>query len=364
MERGKKMKRAYVRRAAVLRLAVASALALAFVLALTGCEGPTGPTGRSGESGTAQCFTCHSEDSGLLAIEVQYENSVHATGGNFERNTPPCSGCHTHEGFLARLATGSPGTATNPSPVHCFTCHQPHTSGNFNLRTEVPVSLAMGGVFNMGRGNLCANCHQALVPSPLVAAAPDSTRITSSRWGPHHGTQADLLSGSGGYEFAGFEYENSPHTITATNGCVACHMAAPYGSQAGGHQMGLTYVYHEEEEELLGGCNVRDCHYGAVTSFNYRQAQDEIERLLEGLEFVLQTRGILDTSGAPAPGKYSEAEAGALYNFLFIEEDRSLGIHNTDYAAALLEASIAKLQAGASLRYNRFGSREVRRFTR
>ncbi len=227
-------------------------LSLGVVLALAGCEGPTGPEGPGGDTGTAQCMQCHSENSGLLAIEAQYENSLHNLGPDFERNTPPCSGCHTHEGFLARLATGDPGTPPNPSTIHCFTCHEPHTNGNFNLRTQAPVTLMVGGaVFDHGHGNLCANCHQARVPSPTIKAAPDSTNITSNRWGPHHSMQGNMLAGSGGHEFAGFEYQDSPHTIAATNGCPSCHMAPPFGAQAGGHSMNLIYDFHGEDVDLV-----------------------------------------------------------------------------------------------------------------
>jgi len=339
-------------------------LAVAAVLALAGCEGPTGPEGPEGDSGTLECMQCHSENSVLLAIEGQYENSVHNKGIDFERNTPPCSGCHTHEGFLARLATGDPGTIPNPSTIHCFTCHEPHTNGNFNLRTQAPVTLQLGGTFNMGHGNLCANCHQGRVYNPTVKAAPDSTNITSSRWGPHHSMQADMLAGSGGYEFSGFDYPNSPHTVAVTNGCPSCHMAPPFGGQAGGHSMNMTYEYHGAEEELVSGCNAENCHYGAVEDFSYAGAQAEVELLMEDLHAVLLGRGLIDADGLAVPGKRTEAEAGAILNFLFVEGDRSVGIHNTAYAAALLESSLSELGATASPSEAFIARSEVKRFMR
>ena len=343
----------------------AAVFALGVIMALAGCEGPTGPEGPEGESGTEECFQCHSENSGLLAIEAQYENSVHDKGLDFERNTPPCSGCHTHEGFLARLATGDPGTPANPSTIHCFTCHEPHTNGNFNLRTQSPVSLMLGGTFDRGHGNLCANCHQARVPSPRIAAAPDSTTITSTRWGPHHSNQSNMLAGAGGYEFAGYEYEDSPHTVAVINGCPSCHMATPLGARAGGHSMNLAYDDEGDEADLVTGCNAEDCHYGAVEDFSYAGAQAEVELLLEDLHSILLARGIIDdVDGLPVKGKYSEAEAGALFNFLFVEEDRSKGIHNTDYAVALLESALAKLGVTALPSENFIARNEVRRFFR
>ena len=59
--------------------------------------------------------------------------------------------------------------------------------------------------------------------------------ITSSHWGPHHGPQASMLAGAGGFEFDGYSYPSSPHTGLVADGCVACHMAAPQGNYAGGH---------------------------------------------------------------------------------------------------------------------------------
>ncbi len=318
-------------------------LVLPVLAIVAGCEGPTGPRGTPGESGSAECFGCHFENSELLAIESQWAASVHATGGNFERSTSSCAGCHTHEGFLERLAIGSSGDITSPSPIHCFTCHEPHTSGDFHLRTRTAVTLITGGIFDMGDGNLCANCHQARQHSPLIAAAPESTTITSSRYGPHHGPQANMLTGNGGYEFSGYTYGDSPHTRVATNGCPSCHMADPYGNQAGGHTMNMEYEYHEEETHNIAGCNVEECHRGAVKDFDYHFAQTEVGALMEDLETELQSRGLITASGSVVAGRYTEAEAGAIFNYKFIEEDRSHGIHNTQYAKALLYASLAKL---------------------
>jgi hypothetical protein len=174
-----------------------------------------------------------------------------------------------------------------------------------------------------------------------------------------------MLAGTGGYEFAGFEYENSPHTVAVINGCPSCHMATPVGAKAGGHSMNLTYDDNGEEADLVTGCNAEDCHYGAIEDFSVGGVQAEVELLMEDLHSILVARGILDAmDGLPVEGKYSEAEAGALYNFLFVEGDRSDGIHNTDYAVALLESSLAKLGATAPLSENFIARNEVRRFFR
>ena len=138
------------------------------MLLLSGCSGKRG---LQGESGTAECIQCHSDNTTIMAIDGQWRNSVHATGANFERNTSPCSGCHTSEGFVTRMGGADPGTPPNPSPVGCFACHEPHTNKNFNLRTTAAVTMEMGNAtYDRGLSNLCANCHHARALSPALPA--------------------------------------------------------------------------------------------------------------------------------------------------------------------------------------------------
>jgi hypothetical protein len=82
------------------------------------------------------CFTCHSdENTRLVDAEQQWNNSRHASGSTLNENDSSCKGCHTSEGFIAR-ATGvtPPDVIENPTAIHCFTCHAPHTNGDFRLR--------------------------------------------------------------------------------------------------------------------------------------------------------------------------------------------------------------------------------------
>jgi hypothetical protein len=343
---------------------------LASLMLLVGCEGETGPAGPAGDSGTAGCVTCHSDDTDIVARTIQWENSTHATGGTYERNSSSCSECHTSEGFVANLETGSPGSPTNPSPVGCFTCHAPHTEGDFSLRTTSPVTLDwVGGtdVFDYEEANLCAHCHHARELDPLVTA---TTVIDDLRWGPHHGPQANLLAGEGAYEFSKTAaYSNSAHTTAVDNGCVACHMADPFGGQAGGHQFGVTYEYHGDEEPLISGCDVVGCHKDAAwleeDGFNRTASgdwdgdteiegvQDEIAGLMDLLRAELFTRGIIDVDdyvvagdgegGDPPPLSLTAAEAGALLNFRYILEDGSHGFHNPAYARDMLQAALDNL---------------------
>lgn len=326
------------------KLSVALSIAAVAMLLLSGCSGKRG---LQGESGTAECVQCHSDNTTIMAIDGQWNNSVHATGGNFARNTPPCSGCHTSEGFIALTGGATdPGTPANPSPVGCFACHEPHTNKNFNLRTTAPVTLEIGGgTYDRGLSNLCASCHHARTLSPALSA---SVTLTSNRWGPHHGPQADILNGSGAYVFAGQTYRNSPHKTVVTDGCPTCHMAAPYGTQAGGHTMHMTYDNHGTTTDLVAGCNNSSCHSG-LANFDYQGLQDTVAAYTATLRSALVSASLLDDASdlpkasSSNPLTMTESQAGALYNYLLLEADRSSGVHNSKYVIDALKASIGAL---------------------
>jgi len=325
-------------------LCLLAVVATAGLVIATGCEGPEGP------AGTAECFSCHTENSEIDAIEGQWANSVHATGTNFERNTTPCKDCHTHEGFVEKVSGGDLDE-TNSSNIHCFTCHKPHTDKNFGLRTSTAVSLERGGTFNLGDGNLCANCHQARVPAPDFTAIATGDSIKSPYWGPHHGPQASILAGTGGYEFSSYSpgYNDSPHTSMATGGCPTCHMATPYGAQAGGHTMKMTYEYHGHETGNVAGCNTTTCHgTGGLSDFNYKAVEDSIAANMAALRTKLLAAALIDSTdhvvaSSSSPLGLTQDQAGAVYNYLLLLEDRSNGVHNYKYALALLKASMAAL---------------------
>jgi hypothetical protein len=141
-------------------------------------------------------------------------------------------------------------------------------------------------------------------------------------------------------------------------------MAAPFAAKAGGHNMNMTYEFQGSERDLVSGCNAQDCHWGAVTNFNYAGARAEVIPLLELLHTELLNRGIIDAEGLAVPGKYSEAGAGALFNYLYVEDDRSEGIHNTDYSKALLEASLAELGVRTPIALKGVSPKQVKHVSR
>ena len=160
------------------------------------------------------CADCHGSVSKfpLRGVRSQYLTSGHHTLPDASySNGEGCQRCHTNEGFIEYAATGKADpkkTIQNPSEIGCFTCHAPHERGNFSLRKVTPVTLANGVVFDKGKGNLCANCHQARVMPKNEVRARD---ILREPWGAHHGPQSDMLLGTNAYEFPGKAYSKSAH---------------------------------------------------------------------------------------------------------------------------------------------------------
>lgn len=295
------------------------------------------------------CFNCHSDvDTWLIAAEQQWANSKHASGENTNRSYSPCSGCHTSEGFKDRIAGTGAGTYANPTVIHCFTCHAPHSNGDFSLRVTAAQTLTNGVSVDIKAANLCVACHQARRSVDTYVAAQDTVTL-SSHWGPHHSVQADMLFGTNGYEYAGYTYEDLDwHRNLTQDGCLDCHFRVTRNFVVGGHSFNMRAVIadepevgeHQEFTEVLNTGACAACH-GTLPNFNRKGIQDSVMTLADSLKSILITAAVIDSSGHPIDKvKISPDSAGALWNFLMIEEDRSWGVHNSKYMLGLLESAI------------------------
>jgi formate-dependent nitrite reductase cytochrome c552 subunit len=333
---------------------LAISLLVLLIFAGVGCERKI-VNEDAGESQASlnSCFTCHGEDGYILAAQGEWENSVHASGTSVDYTNrgegSDCTRCHDHQGFVDFIETGEINAPyDNVSAIHCFTCHAPHTRGNLSLRTDESYELETGITFDVGSANLCANCHHARgAVNDMVTADAQ----VYNRWGPHHGPQGDLLIASNGYEYDGldYDYENTGHGAN-DDGCIMCHMGNPLvhnGYKIGGHSFNMVNP-GDEEETLVGVC--QECHLSA-DDFDYENIQSDVEDMLADLHDLLVAAGHLNAgTGLPSgtsTNKHTiadEGEAGALWNYLMVEEDRSEGVHNPSYIRDLLESSIEYME--------------------
>ncbi|MBC8468589.1 MAG: hypothetical protein H8D56_03885 [Planctomycetes bacterium] len=279
------------------------------------------------------CTVCHDDTTLITGKQTGLSEAVHGTGEAYVRGTSAgCAGCHSGGAFSAMVAQGlrpDQVEAGDPNPTRqdCRTCHAIHTTNteaDWALETTAPVNLYAfeNVIYDGGKGNLCANCHQ---PRRAIDAADpnDNIAVTSTHWGPHHGPQSAMLLGVGGAgDVAG---KPSFHSRMIADTCVACHI---------GPDMKHTF------EAITSGC--AECH---GEDFDIDGKQAEVEALIVQLGDLLKAKGLLDEAGHPVVGIYPAAQASALWNYIFISiEDGSLGVHNPPYTKALLEAGIAALQ--------------------
>jgi hypothetical protein len=307
-----------------------------------------------------------------------FQNSYYANGGG-------CQPCHTNEGFIEYARTGKEPAASAyinyPSQQGCFTCHDPHGKGDFSLRTAKAVTLADKKVFDGGNGNLCANCHRARVTAAGTVKALAAKDVRSS-FGAHHGPQADILAGTGAYQYPGKSYGSSPHAMIVKDSCVACHMSLPKGRyglspDVGGHSFNVLGEVHEQELANVFAC--LSCHAGikqvpraeifdlkAKADYDNDGTIEPVQAEIQGLLEVFVNKkgtGLLQKTDPPmfrkdaegtfeslsadwvvsTSGQWTAAQIAALYNYKLILEDRSLGVHNATYTIQVLYDTIESL---------------------
>ena len=300
------------------------------------CHGPVQFGVNHGDASTIRpeaevCGSCHQQ-----AHHPYYDEWVMSRHGrsdssdagpfltNLFRTSPSCSGCHTYQGFLefaAEAGAIEPDVQNPPGdaslPLVCAACHEPHGDGigDGYLRIEV--------------AGLCTKCHNPEYP-------PDSAGTVVGQE-VHHST-AYMFEGVGGYEYPGFTYSNSPHTFVATKKCAQCHVymtpfqAGPPEVPAGtGHE----FVPRKQSCAQPGACHAAtiDTSLTEDEIFNYKNRQTEMDSLASVLAGLLATAS---NAGDSASLGFQRAK----FNYDFYEADGSHGVHNTNYARALLQSAI------------------------
>jgi len=359
-------------------LIVLTLAAAALLLSVVGCERKIVGDVQVDETVSDQCFNCHNGQ--LDAMQGEWANSIHASGANVDytsRDGSDCVRCHNQEGFITWVTTGTIlASAGNAKAIGCFSCHNPHENGDLRLRIATPATMVTGAVFDVGPANICARCHQSR-ETPAVITDPYT--ITSSRFGPHHSPQGDLLIASAGYEgFSDFtptatlhkDVIKNPFDPTEVGGCTGCHMGyanTHEGYDVGGHSWNMD---DEAGNSLAANCKTSGCHDAGALAFtnptsgepyDYKLTvgavdwdndgvvegyQTEMEGMLDSLRTLLDLQNIYNPStGLAVTGTYAGDLAGAYWNYALVVDDHSVGIHNWEYTAGLIKASIEYVAA-------------------
>jgi len=322
----------------------------------------------SAEAGA--CAQCHDEPWRHNKTS-EYENSLHAEAiwsgsfatANGKQDLSDCTRCHEAQGFI-NFTKGIPYKAKdaglnagNHVGITCATCHDPHGNGNHASLRTVPASsdtLGNGYAYTVGGlGQTCMSCHKARRDNVSYT----KTKVSSAHWGPHASIQTDVYLGKNAAEFGSAYNTFNPHTALLQNACVDCHMQATTDTgtvtrdRVGGH----SFKMHDAENDFDHTKKCESCH-GPKTKFSEfiakadydgdsktEAVQEEIHGLLHKLRVALPPAGLDSISYQEIGAKNDPNINKAYWNYLLIEEDGSFGMHNTAFAVAVLQQSLAIL---------------------
>lgn len=315
------------------------------IAGIDGIDGVDGADGVDGVNGTASCVACHSE-SHRTPIEASYKLSGHAEGGavGYAGRREDCTRCHSNEGYINYI-TGKPAVAiANPTPVSCTTCHNKHSTFDFEndgqdyaLRNIDPVTLDLTDVtytINYAdASNSCVSCHQPRSKAPIDDDNDGLYLQDNGRFYPHYGGQSTMLEGIQGAIIANGSTAypavgSAAHRTGAS--CTTCHMGTSTDGLAGSHTFKASFT--------SAAC--KTCHTTVPTEVAGLAADMatlhtklvELGLILEDGSTIVQTTTI--------PFKTAQA----LWNYKTVEEDHSHGVHNPKYAKALIKNALEVVQ--------------------
>ncbi len=244
----------------------------------------------------------------------------HLSAGGRVASDPNCAHCHVTQSFIRYVETDGVErvTTSNPLPITCVACHNPHGNGNKAQLREIE-----------GQPIVCGECHTS--EGAIIGDTP------------HH-PQRDVLLGDTGHFFPGVinpgpathgSIENNPDL------CAGCHVVTTPFMREGDleipAQVGHTFKPIPVTNEATGERNFdncADCHQDAGTTLEL--FEDQAHELFEELETALDA--------VPESQRETEAYLGALFNFELLEADASEGVHNPRLTIVLLRSSIEALE--------------------
>ncbi len=327
-----------------------------------GCESCHGPgrdhlgdvtkIGRSLSAGV--CLQCHDAPSHHI-VGTTWLTSDHMSMSKGHVGGTTCYPCHSGSAFVKWLDNkSSPGWSTAEDgmfPITCSVCHDPHGNSNPNeLRTVSFDSLNNGYVpaaGDGGKGQLCMNCHRSRYNVAKKVTNKGPYYGFADHYGPHGNPQADMFFGQNAYQYGDPNLTGLRTHASVEDACVTCHMA--------------NGLHSWKMEDTTGGLHdvttaCQSCH-GPITSFDDIKAAydydgngviEGVQTEVQGLLAKLKARLPIDvTTGEPTTAlkdsllvKNHPEYVQGIYDYYFVVNDGSFGVHNTKYAVALLQKAL------------------------
>jgi hypothetical protein len=342
------------------------------------CHGPGSQHPGSPNLDAATCAPCHQENNSDNFRVGQWQSSPHFNTDNaavygHAGNNSCAAQCHSPQGFVDRTKGLTP-VAGPIGKTTCSVCHDPHNAQEFpggahqvrvyDTVTLGDTTLASGTVQLTGQGSsaVCMSCHNGRA-LPMQVSNGQPVYMTGL---PHESTATEVLAGVGGVNY-GQTIRNSPHTQAAA--CTTCHMFQlssvddPNYNLVGSHTFSM--VNTQDGTDNLAACNqchkaprpVGDFDFVAIGAGDYDGdgTVDGVQTETRGLLNVLSNKfaqvGVTVYNGYPFVNQATlstnatqlAAQRKALWNYVLINNDRSFGVHNTQYTIHLLQTSYTDL---------------------
>lgn len=301
------------------------------------------------DTGTAfgdGCGECHTGTHEPFVDE--WKQSLHGAMNTHAMPNASCQPCHTAQGALLAFGVNTnykekDQVATNPQPIVCAVCHDPHGSDN-------PAQLRYPLTSTDPNQNLCMKCHQR-----------NANYQPSNTHGPHS-PEGPMLIGTAGWWPPGAQLAD---TLVATHGsdrnpglCATCHVnrftvtdaaTGAFKFQVTGHLFVAVPCIGSDGLPTAGDCDVSQRSFAACTASGCHGS----EAVARSAMVTAQARiALLDSTLSkqlqqvdPAELKVSSTittAKGAQFNLQLAEEPGSV-IHNPFLTEALLTASINQM---------------------
>lgn len=333
------------------------------------CHGPknplhAGPNTQPKTMNAGVCAQCHNEPwrhnryaqwEGSGHAEPPWESNFASTGTTTvtDYSLNACVRCHDGGAFM-KFTEGEPFDNRRSSGyniitrnvITCQTCHDPHST---ELRTTPASSDTLGSGFNyanedFGNGKVCTNCHKYRRDNKSYVLTN-----MSAFWGPHYFGATDIILGQNGHTFGDNllpELTRSGH-MRVENTCVGCHMAATpdTGSVArdkiGMHSWRIKWTApNGTVYENLESC--KSCHVDIEKE--KKAFLDKVDGMKKKIAMNLPPYGseTIDRNMIQAD-KNSSTLKKVFWNYLYLQNEGSGGIHNPRYTVYLLQKSLQAL---------------------
>lgn len=337
-------------------------------VAKIGCEACHGPGGsHMGDASkigvtydAGPCQTCHDAPPHHTK-GTEWTRSAHATWevGKLDANRTSCFPCHSGSAFAKWIDAGRNsanagwGNSDIAEPLTCAGCHDPHSAANpHQLRTvdvdslnngyQIPPSSQVGGM-----GQLCMNCHRSRY-SVAAKVKPTSAPYYgfADHYGPHGNPQADMYFGRNAWQYGDSSITGLTTHLGVTDACVTCHMPD------GNHEWAMVDTSGNDK---VAACQT--CHGSGITKFTDIMASydydhdgkiEPVQTEVQGLLAQLKAKLPIDvTTGEPTLAikdsllvKGNFKAIADIYDYTFVTNDGSMGVHNTKYAVSILQKAL------------------------